>query len=320
MWCRGEKTRCVIWSGLVVGVIFLLLIFTMVPPHALVDPVTVVIPSGFSVDKSATLLQEAGVIRSSRVFSLSVRILGKHVKAGAYSFEHAEPLPVVLYRLVVGDYQLGAITFTVPEGFTVGQVAELCMSKISGCVREEFIAESQGLEGYLFPDTYQFFAGDSAKKVLEEMHKNFDAKIASVTPEIVTSGHPLSEIITMASLLEEEGKDEQDRRIISGILWSRLAHGMPLQVDATFIAINGKTSGELTRSDLTIDSPYNTYRYKGLPPGPIVSPGMESILAALNPISTKYQYYLTGTDGVFHYARTYEEHLANRAKYLDTVP
>lgn len=320
LWLGLSATRAVIWFTFLVSLVLVGGLLLMFPPHTLQNSVTVVIPAGSSVDKSAVLLREAEVIRSARLFSLVTRALGRPVKAGAYSFEQAEPLPQVVYRLVTGDYQLGAITFTVPEGFTVSQSAALCAEKIPGCAQEEFISAARGFEGYLFPDTYQFFAGDSAQAVVNAMRKNFDRKIATVTPEIEASGHTLQDIITMASILEEEGKDEHDRRIISGILWARLARGMLLQVDATFVAINGKTSAELTRADLAIDSPYNTYRYKGLPPTPIASPGLESILAALHPIHTNYQYYLTGHDGVFYYARTYEEHLANRARYLDTEP
>ena len=120
----------------------------------------------------------------------------------------------------------------------------------------------------------------------------------------------------MASLLEEEAATLEDRQIIAGILWRRMAAGMPLQVDAVFPYIIGKNSFELTTNDLKTDSPYNTYTNRGLPPGPITNPGLDSILAAVTPQKTSYVYYLSDHDGNFHYSTTYEQHLQAKAKYL----
>lgn len=125
----------------------------------------------------------------------------------------------------------------------------------------------------------------------------------------------ISDVIIMASILEGEALPK-DRQVVAGILWKRLSIGMPLQVDATFRYINGKGTYDLTADDLKIDSPYNTYIHKGLPPGPISNPGIDAISASLNPIPTKYLYYLTEKDGTIHYAKTFTEHIANKNKYL----
>jgi len=120
----------------------------------------------------------------------------------------------------------------------------------------------------------------------------------------------------MASIIEKESLNGDERQIVSGILWKRISLGMPLQVDATFLYINGKASAELTKDDLNIDSPYNTYRNKGLPPGPINNPGLDAIVAALYPKDSPYLYYLHDKKGKVHYAKTFNEHVANKRKYL----
>ena len=134
---------------------------------------------------------------------------------------------------------------------------------------------------------------------------------------IKKSGRTQDEILTMASILEKEASKIKDRQQIAGVLWHRIDVGMPLQVDAVFPYIIGKNTFELTREDLAVDSPYNTYKYKGLPPGPIGNPGLDSILAAATPIKSKYVFFLSDKQGNFHYAVTYAQHLVNKAKYLD---
>ena len=133
---------------------------------------------------------------------------------------------------------------------------------------------------------------------------------------IQASGHSLSDIVIMASLVEKEARTDVNRRIVAGVLWNRLALGMPLQVDAVFGYIFDRDTYSPSFEDLKVDSPYNTYTHKGLPPGPISNPGLESIYAALYPTKTNYLYYLTGKDTLMHYARTYAEHVANQTKYL----
>jgi UPF0755 protein len=152
--------------------------------------------------------------------------------------------------------------------------------------------------------------------VLNTLKKTFDQKIESLSDDILVSKHSLKEIIIMASLIEKEANGEEDRNIVSGILWKRIDKGIPLQVDAPFLYILGKESSELTRSDLAINSPFNTYKYKGLPPSPIGNPGLASIKAAISPKESPYLYYLHDKEGIIHYAKTFTEHQNNIKKYL----
>ncbi|MCX6701950.1 MAG: endolytic transglycosylase MltG [Candidatus Zambryskibacteria bacterium] len=178
----------------------------------------------------------------------------------------------------------------------------------------QFLTLAKSNEGYLFPDTYFISKTAKSMDVINMMKENFEVKINSVSG-IATSTHKLKDIIIMASILEGEALPK-DRNIVAGILWKRLEMGMPLQVDSTFAYINGKNTYELTLDDLKIDSPYNTYKYRGLPPGPISNPGLEAIISAINPIKTKYLYFLTEKDGTIHYAKTFEEHKRNKELYL----
>ena len=148
------------------------------------------------------------------------------------------------------------------------------------------------------------------------MEDTFTKRLESIKVIVLAFNRPLSDIIKMASILEGEARTTETRRTIAGILWRRISLGMPLQVDASFKYINGKGTFELTPRDLAIDSPYNSYTHKGLPPTPISNPGIDAIASAVTPIKTNYIYFLSDKEGNMHYAVTYAEHLANKAKYL----
>ncbi len=174
-----------------------------------------------------------------------------------------------------------------------------------------------GLEGYLFPDTYFISKDVTVEELITMMLDNFDRKISpQLKEEIKRQNKILFQIVTMASLLEKEAKTPEDKRIISGILWKRLKYGMPLQVDATISYITGKKSIKISKEETQIDSPYNTYKYKGLPIGPICNPGMGSILAAVYPQETDYWYYLSTPEGEILYSKTLKDHNIKKAKYL----
>jgi UPF0755 protein len=183
--------------------------------------------------------------------------------------------------------------------------------------QDEFVRITAAHEGYLFPDTYYFLPSISAAEVSEVLQKNFIKKIAVIADEIKTFNHPLGDVVKIASLLEEEARTTTSRRIIAGILWKRLSIGMPLQVDSAFQYVDGKrNSVDLTLNDLKIDSPYNTYVHTGLPPTAITNPGLDALFSAVTPIKTAYLYYLSDKKGEMHYARTFEEHVANKDRYL----
>lgn len=183
---------------------------------------------------------------------------------------------------------------------------------------------SASLEGYLFPDTYRVFASSTATEVIDKMLTNFDNKLTpKMRADIKAQGKTIYSIMTMASIIEKEApldyqkNDNQQARIISGIFWRRLNNGQRLESDATLSYIFNDTQPQHSGSELENASPYNTYRFKGLPPGPICNPGILAIDAAIHPKTTDYNYFLTpkGKDEVI-YARTYEEHLKNKYQYL----
>ena len=178
--------------------------------------------------------------------------------------------------------------------------------------------ENASLEGYLFPDTYEIKKGESLENVIRKMLDNFDKKITNdLREEIKTQNRTLYQVLTMASLLEREVKSYEHRQIAAGILWKRLRNGWPLHVDATLVYITGKGSEELTKDDLEIDSPYNTYKYYGLPAGPICNPGIDSIKAAVDYKESDYWFYLTTPSGQTEFSKTLNEHNIKRFEYLN---
>lgn len=281
-------------------------------------PLTVVIESGQSVESAALELAEAGIVSSPKSFYVVTRLAsGKEgIRAGAYLFEEPESLLGVVRRLVTGDTGISALRITFPEGETVREMALRVAEVFPHILAENFLKEGAAYEGYLFPDTYFFYPHATSSIIVRTMRENFDRKIASLTSDIHRVGISIQDVVTMASLIEKETRTPEDRRIVSGILWDRIDLGMALQVDAVFGYIKGTKTYSPTFDDLEIDSPYNTYKYRGLPPGPIGNPGLDALTAAVYPTKTPYLYYLTGNDGNMYYARTFEEHKTNRAKYL----
>ena len=177
--------------------------------------------------------------------------------------------------------------------------------------------EDISLEGYLFPDTYDISYGDSLENIVRRMLNNFEDKLEQeLIEDIESQDKSLFEIITMASLLEKELITFEDKKIASGVLWKRIEIGMPLQVDATVNYVTGKNIRKVVITDTKKDSLYNTYKYKGLPLGPISNPGIESIRAALYPEESPYFYYLSTLEREIIFSKTLEEHNIAKAKYL----
>ncbi|MCE9644242.1 endolytic transglycosylase MltG [Candidatus Parcubacteria bacterium] len=278
----------------------------------------VTVPEGTSVRGAALLFEQQHAVYSSSLLTLLVRAAGDGIRAGAYLLDQPQGSYALALRLVRGDFGLAPVKLTFPEGITLKEMAQICERNLIGCSAESFLEAAKGQEGYLFPETYFFLPGTSAARVVEAMRAEFDKRTAALRTQAAALGKPFEQIVVMASLLEGEASTTRHRQEVAGVLWKRLSIDMPLQVDAAFAYIIGKTSFDLTREDLAVDSPYNTYINKGLPPTAINNPGIDALQAALTPTTSPYLYYLTGTNGVFYYARTYAEHLKNKARYLKT--
>ncbi len=315
---RGRKVSLRKEGAVFLAVAFVYFIFFASPWSFPVGTI-VHIENGQSTQNIATQLKEKKVIKSKFLFEAFVRVFrgDKGVLSGDYFFEKHKNLFSVTYRMIKGIYGLSPIRVTIPEGLTVVQIADVLSDRIDGFDKEGFIKKSEVAEGYLFPDTYYFLPNISANDAMSAMRQNFNDKIVDLRDKIEKSGHSLKEIITMASILEEEGITSKDRKIISGVLWNRIKIGMPLQVDAVFPYIIGKNTYQVSLDDLKTDSPYNTYLNPGLPPGPITNPGFDSIVAALEPDDNDYLYYLSDKQHNVYYAKTFEEHKQNRILYLD---
>lgn len=278
----------------------------------------ITVETGSSLQSISLNLYNLHVIRSPFFFRLSVSFLGGENKliAGDYLLDKTEGPADLAFRITKGQFHLNTFKATIPEGWNIMQIADYLKVNLIAFDKTKFLKLAKDKEGYLFPDTYFISPTIKPEDVIKKMSDNFELKIKSVTA-LSTSTKTLKEIITMASILEEEARTTESRRMVAGILWKRISLGMPLQVDSTFLYINGKTTYELTLEDLKINSPYNTYQYKGLPPGPISNPGLDAINAALNPIKSKYLYFLSSRSGTMYYATTFEQHKKNKELYLN---
>lgn len=263
-------------------------------------------------------LAEARIIKWPLIFRLTLAFRPGEslVVAGDYYFERPINVWRVAWRVARGEYNLTSVKVTLPEGTAVKEMAGIFSAILPNFDQTAFVTEGLPLEGQLFPDTYFFQPTVRSTEIIKRLHANFQDKIKSLEPIIARSGRTLEQIIIMASLIEKEARTDEARRTIAGILWKRLDEGMPLQVDAVFPYIIGKNTFELSRQDLATSSPYNTYRFRGLPIGPITNPGLEAITAVLNPAPNDYWYYLSDQSGRLHYAVDFDAHRANKVKYL----
>jgi UPF0755 protein len=303
---------------------FLLLLFSLAisflatslnePPESFPLFTDIEVTEGLAQNDITEMLEEQNVVKSSLYLYLYLRqrYPDEFIKAGSYQFTELMSTRDVADALVTGTHRTPHLRFTLPEGFRIDDLAALLPEKLGVTSTASF----SEYEGFLFPDTYFVSQEATLDEIITLLRDTYEEKISPLRPAIEVSGFTEEEVINLASLIEREAKDAESKRIVSGILQNRLELGMPLQVDATFDYLLGKTSAELTEDDLDIDSPYNTYRYTGLPPTPISNPGLESIEAVLEPTPSEYLYYLTGDDGRFYYARTFEEHKTNKQQFL----
>ena len=299
------------------------------------------IEKGDSVTKIAANLEAQNLIRSAFTFKVYAKVTGKsgHLQAGSFILKRTESMSEIFEVIHSGASK--EMFITIPEGYTVADIDRLLASKGLGAPGDiihcaftcdfssfEFLPTKSGgteaqrygskLEGYLFPETYAANISEYQPKFfLERMLGEFRERVVEEhTGDVKGSGHTLHEIVTMASLIEEESRHEEEREIVSGILWKRLQEHVVLGVDAVNRYALGKKTEALTKAELEADSPYNSRRRQGLPPSPIANPGISAIKAALGPKESGYWYYLHGSDGQIHYAVTNDEHNANKAKYI----
>jgi UPF0755 protein len=289
----------------------------------------VLLRPGWSSKHIASELQQQGVIRSGRAFLLMHYITVRSLKAGEYKFDQPATGREVLDRLVKGD--IYAHTVVIPEGFNLYDVANAIQQAGLG-TRDEFIQmakdptpikdidpEATTLEGYLFPDTYSFTRTQGMRDMITEMLKRFrqQAQQAGLTQDF-------HRVVTMASIVEKETAAADERPMVASVYYNRMAARMPLDADPSVIyaaLVAGRYSGAIHQSDLAFDSPYNTYRYAGLPPGPIANPGKSALEAAMHPATSDYLYFVADGSGNGHhrFARTLDEHNHNVAMYRRAV-
>jgi UPF0755 protein len=285
------------------------------------------IPAGSGPITMGRTLTEAGVVPNVTAFRTAVwvRGAGRRLQAGEYRFDRPMTPLEVVDKIARGEVHLQPITFR--EGLTIRQMAQIFQDRQFGTA-EQFIAAAstaerihgidpaaRDLEGYLFPDTYTLPRRATAEQLVARMVARFEE---TFTPELrqqaAARGLGVRELVTLASLVEKETARSEERPLVSAVYTNRLKIGMGLQCDPTVIyALEraGRYDGNLTREDLRFDSPYNTYRYAGLPPGPIAAPGKASLEAAANPADVPYIYFVSRNDGSHAFASTLDEHNRN---------
>lgn len=297
------------------------------------------INSGEGINAISENLVAAGLISNSFYFKFFLwrAGLGGSVKAGEYRLSSAMSIAQIAEILVGGKIIDDEITVLIPEGLISGEAENILIAngllkkgEFTDAIKSEsarkhypqyeFLNDKPGdksLEGYLFPDTYKFYKDSLPEEIVKKMLNNFDKKITpEMREELVRQKRGVFETLILASIVQKEVRESSDMKIVAGIFTNRLKIGQMLQADSTVNFITGKGMAQALYSDLTIDSPYNTYKYAGLPPGPISNPGLDAIRAAIWPDETPYFYFLTTPGGKAIYSRTYEEHLKNKAKYL----
>ncbi|MCX7779017.1 MAG: endolytic transglycosylase MltG [Patescibacteria group bacterium] len=317
-------------------VVFLYLDYQASKPMGQNEETTIfIITKGESLKKIGENLEKEGLIKDRNIFVLYsfLRNLRKKFLPGKYELKKSLSLKEIVEILTSSLSREKKITII--EGWSVKEIAENLEQE--GLVKkEDFLTKVQevnqfrekydflrddkikSLEGFLFPDTYRFYLETESEKIISKMLDNFDQKMTDeLKEEIKKQGKTIFEIVTLASIIEKEVPLRKDKKIVADIFLRRLKNNLPLQADSTINYLTGKKVRRASLEDLKIDNPYNTYKYKGLPPGPISNPGLDSILAVIYPEKNDWWYFLSKEDGTTIYSRTFEEHRANKIKYLE---
>jgi len=290
------------------------------------------IEQGMGTRQIAQLLEREGIIANARAFALLAKVEGAEheLKAGAYLLSPAMRPLEIIEQIRSGRVQ--TVRVVIPEGFEIKQIAAL-LAEHGLADRERFMELAfnaqlvfgdklplelpiPSLEGYLFPDTYYFTEGQTEEELIGQMVSRFvQVTQEHIMPLLAESQFTLHEVVTLASIVEREIMVNEERPIVASVYLNRLAVDMPLQADPTVRYVTEEERPVVLYRDLEIDSPYNTYRYRGLPPGPIASPGLASMLAVLHPAETNYFFFVSRRDGTHEFTETYSEHLRARRMY-----
>lgn len=305
--------------------------------------IIVEIPEGSNIDDIAKILYDSGLIKNRMVFQ---SYAGRHsrgikqIKAANYRFTPSMSSVDIFNAMLNGKDYDGAVAITIPEGKNIKEIGAILESRHI-CSSADFINETKKvseykknysilssypdnaegrtpMEGYLFADTYQFTSNSSAATVVSKMLANTQSKFSDAMLKKISDNHQtVDQILTMASLIEMESKLDSDKPKIASVFYNRLAKNMKLQSDATVNYALSEKKTNITNSDLKVDSPYNTYANTGMPIGPICSPSLKSIKAAISPAKTDYLYFVSDSSGKTYYANNLQDHQANVDKYLN---
>ncbi|MCQ2561937.1 MAG: endolytic transglycosylase MltG [Clostridia bacterium] len=311
------------------------------------DVIAVNIPSGASTERIANILHDNGIIDDVKAFKLKSRFnkLDGTFQAGDYHFSPSMTTSEIMKALQSGHYETAR--FTIPEGYNIRQTAaklqelgfisdvqefyDACEDEydyeffgwLDGSQKDPtgtLSAKANRLEGFLFPDTYEVFVGATPHQIIDKMLGQFEKKWQEVGGFDTDSGLSIQELVTIASLIEKEAKVDSERPLVSSVIYNRLDIDMKLQFCSSVIYSLGQWKSRLLYSDLEVDSPYNTYKYSDLPPGPIASPGKASLDAALNPANTDYLYFVLKGNGTgeHNFAKDYSSFANYKQDYLNT--
>lgn len=337
--------RVVKLFGSCLGLVFLLMIliagtivwqanrFWLQGGDADAEVVEFVVEAGTGVNTIAEELKEQGLVANKFWFKVYAKLSGdaSSIKAGAFLIQPGLSYADVMDILV--QAQSDDVSITIPEGLNIVQIGEIVRGKLdisqedwelytgadSPLESHDFVQnalkpDELDLEGYLFPDTYRFFPDATAEDVVEKMLDTMAVRFGEAGGP--TPSEPYHETLTLASIIQREVMTHSEMKTVSGIFRNRLNIGMALQADSTVNYVTGKDTPAISLEDRDIDSPYNTYMYPGLPPGPISNPGVDAISAAALPEATDYFYFLTDAEGNVYYAVTHDEHVQNKNTHL----
>jgi len=288
------------------------------PPADFPVATPITIEAGSSISEIVSLFSERNVVASELLLYsvLLTQYTPSDIKASTYVFDQPYDTFTIAKKLASGDFTSNLVRLTHREGEPVRELAIAVNEAIPEISVEEFTLAALPEEGYLFPETYFIPPHYTTKEIIDTLKQKYEDFMVTRRQAIAAGPLTEQEVVILASIVEREANSEESMGMVAGILRNRLDLDMPLQADASIEYDLDKPLSELTPEDLQKESPYNTYLNRGLPPTPIGNPGAMAINAVIDPIPSDYLFYITGNDGTFHYATTYEDHKRNIARYL----